>query len=107
MKRLVLCGLLFCVLSLCMAVESVASEWKRVYLATYPKSGNHWMRFLIEEVTGVATGSVYCDQNQPAHMPAPFAWGGYSTPHGYTGKRRYPTKRDIVVIKTHFPVIDQ
>lgn len=30
-------------------------------LASYPGSGNTWVRLLLEELTGVFTGSVYCD----------------------------------------------
>lgn len=87
------------------------SEWNRVYLATFPRSGNHWLRFLIEEVTGVATGSIYQDgggiyANEPDanHLPKNYPWGGYCTDHGYTHTRRYPTTEDIVVIKTHYPL---
>lgn len=78
-------------------------DWKRVYLATYPRSGNHWMRQLIEEATHIATGSVYCDR-EPPHMETPFPWGGYCADHGYNGDCRYPQIEDPVVVKTHFPV---
>ena len=88
----------------------VASEWQKVYLASYPRSGNHWVRFLIEEATGIATGSVYPDQggidhNDPdaLHLPYLFPWEGYCTNHGYNGNRRYPRISDFVVIKTHYP----
>ena len=38
-------------------------ELRGVYLLqSYPGSGNTWVRHLIEELTGVFTGSVYCDQ---------------------------------------------
>lgn len=30
-------------------------------LASYPGAGNTWLRHLIQQVTGIATGSVYCD----------------------------------------------
>lgn len=79
-------------------------EWKRVYLATYPRSGNHWIRNLIEEATHIATGSVYCDQH-PVHLEKPFPWGGFCAEKGCIGNCRYPKKGDIVVIKTHFPAI--
>lgn len=82
-----------------------ASDWKTVYLASFPRSGNHWMRFLIEEATGIATSSVYRDGDYP-HLPDRFPWGGYSTDHGYTGTRRYPTQQEPVVLKTHYPCFD-
>ena len=33
----------------------------KFYLASFPGSGNTWSRLLLEETTGVYTGSVYCD----------------------------------------------
>lgn len=87
------------------------ADWQRVYLATFPRSGNHWARFLIEEVTHIATGSVFCDNDSieypflPSHQPALFPWGGYTTPQGYYHNCRLPTQNDIVVIKTHFPAV--
>ena len=79
-------------------------NWQRVYLATYPRSGNHWSRYLIEEATQIATGSVYLDK-VPPHLPHPFPWGGYTSKNGYEGNRRYPGKKDIIVIKTHYPAV--
>jgi len=82
-----------------------SDEWKKVYLASYPRSGNHWVRFLIEDATGIATSSVFPDQEQPKrHLLQPFPWGAYSTDHGYYGNCRYPTPNDMVVIKIHFPL---
>jgi hypothetical protein len=79
---------------------------KKVYLATYPRSGNHWVRYLIEEVTHIATSSVYCDPDiGRSHLGKPFPWGGYSPKRGYMGTCRYPTPDDVVVIKTHFPAV--
>lgn len=77
-------------------------KWQRVYLATYPRSGNHWMRNLIEEATHIATSSVYRDR-EPIHLEKPFPWGGYAAENGIEGNCRYPNPREIVVIKTHFP----
>ncbi len=84
-----------------------AEDWdKRVYLASYPRSGNHWLRYLIEEATGIATSSVYCDtgtlEYQKSHLPTMFPWG-YCPKNGYEGTRRYPAKDDLIVIKTHYP----
>lgn len=89
----------------CMKAEQhlTADGWdKRIYLATYPRSGNHWMRYLVEEITNIATSSVYRDADYPVHLTMPFPWG-YCPAHGYEGIRRYPRKEDIVIIKTQFP----
>ncbi|MDX8430326.1 MAG: sulfotransferase domain-containing protein [Candidatus Algichlamydia australiensis] len=81
-----------------------AREWEnRAFLATYPRSGNHWMRYLVEEATGIATSSVYCDPD-PQHMEKVFPWGGYCLDHGYEGNPRYPMEGEMVFLKTHFPV---
>jgi Sulfotransferase domain len=78
------------------------SEWQRVYLASYPRSGNHWMRYLIEEATHITTSSVYRDPDKP-HLPKPFPWKAYCTDHGYNKECRFPKEGEIVVVKTHFP----
>lgn len=83
-------------------VYSSTSNWNRVYLASFPRSGNHWVRFLLEEATHIATSSVSRDADYP-HLPTLFPWGGYSTDHGYKGNCRYPNEQDPVVIKTHHP----
>lgn len=79
-----------------------SDSWKRIYLATYPRSGNRWMRSLIEEATHIATSCVYYPKLHTKVHP----WGGYSTDHGYEGTARYPTLNDIVIIKTHFPALE-
>lgn len=85
--------------------EANAKKWKkRVYLATYPRSGNHWLRYLIEAATYQATSSVYRDPD-PRHLSKIFPWGGYCCKHGYGGNCYYPQKGDMVVVKTHFPII--
>jgi sulfotransferase family protein len=86
--------------------EGVADEWKRVYLATYPRSGNHWMRYLIEEATHITTSSVYSDPDH-RHLPQLFPWKGYCTEHGYEKNCRYPDNADIIVVKTHFPHLER
>ncbi|MGA8164508.1 MAG: sulfotransferase domain-containing protein [Waddliaceae bacterium] len=83
-----------------------SEDWKRVYLATYPRSGNHWVRFLLEEATHIATSSAYPDRTpEYQHLRTPFPWGGYCCPNGYHGNCSYPEKSDIVVIKTHYPCL--
>lgn len=81
-----------------------ADEWKTVYLASFPRSGNHWVRFLVEEATHITTSSVYRDR-EFHHLKDIFPWGGYCTEHGYENHCRYPTKNDPVLIKTHYPFL--
>lgn len=81
-----------------------SEDWNTVYLASFPRSGNHWVRFLVEEATHITTSSVYCDKDFP-HMKNQFPWGGYCTDHGYAGNCRFPTLEDPVLIKTHFPFL--
>lgn len=95
--------LFFCLIFLSDFHFCFSKEWKRAYLASYPQSGNHWVRYLIEEATHIATSSVYQDPEPPKHMDEVFPWGGYCCDHGYEGQCRYPTKEDIVLIKTHYP----
>lgn len=78
------------------------NDWMRVYLATYPRSGNHWHRSLIEEASGIVTSAVYIDK-EPQHMTKEFPWGGYCADHGHNGQCRYPEKGELVLVKTHFP----
>lgn len=90
--------------SLLPSLSFAEDTWNRVYLATYPRSGNHWMRYLIEEATHIATSSVYWDPDPP-HVKTPFPWGGYCVDHGYMHNCRYPEPGEVVVVKTHFPAI--
>ena len=97
----------FLVLASVWAGWAEAGPWgNRVYLATYPRSGNHWMRYLIEEATHIATSSVYPDP-EPKHLPDPFPWGAYCAPFGYEGECRYPEPGEPVVVKTHYPALDE
>lgn len=92
--------------------DAFAKEaWQKVYLATFPRSGNHWTRYLIEEATGIITSSSYpegflgigADKKTKPHSPFRLPWGGYCCKNGYEGIRRYPEKGEIVIIKTHYP----
>ena len=53
-------------------------------LVSFPGSGNTWMRYLIEQATGVLTGSVYCDRGLKVVHPGE---------HIVTG--------NVIVVKTH------
>lgn len=100
----------FCFIVLSDFQPTFSKEWERVYLATYPRSGNHWTRYLVEEATHIATSSVYIDppenEIEPRHLSQRFPWGGYCCDHGYEGLCRYPTKKNFVLIKTHYPSQD-
>lgn len=96
--------IIFCLLSL--FSKGFADEWKCVYLATFPRSGNHWVRYLIEEATHIATSSMYCEIDPP-HLKTLFPWGGYVVDHGYEGTSRYPEPGETAIIKTHFPCYSQ
>ena len=76
-------------------------KYSRVFLTSYPRSGNHWGRYVIEAITGIATGSVRLDRD-PLHLSKPFEWGGYALQGGYEGTRRMPKAGDVVVLKSHY-----
>ena len=99
---------LMCIYLCFFLFSSLQSEemWQRVYLTSFPRSGNHWMRFLIEEATQIATSSVYLDPMDWPHLPTLFPWQGYCTDHGYQGMCRYPAPGEIVVVKTHYPHLE-
>ncbi|MBA3721104.1 MAG: sulfotransferase domain-containing protein [Parachlamydiaceae bacterium] len=106
MKTSVKYSIVFFILCINLFTTQAFSEeylWeKRVYLATFPRSGNHWARALIEEASHIATGAVYKDA-KPVHLDTVFPWGGFSTDHGYIGNCRYPNIGEPVVVKTHYP----
>ncbi|XP_077995802.1 sialate:O-sulfotransferase 2-like [Glandiceps talaboti] len=58
-----------------------------VALASFPGSGNTWVRHLIERSTGIYTGSFYTD--------------GELFKKGFKGEREHWKKRNTVVVKTH------
>ncbi len=115
LTAMAICLFLFSGPVLCEPIDKIETEstseigeWKRVFLASYSRSGNHWLRFLIEEATHIATSSVYRDidfkDEGRTHMDKIFPWGGYCAENGYEGNCRYPDKDEVVVIKSHFPI---
>jgi hypothetical protein len=80
--------------------------WKRCYLATYPRSGTNWVRHLVQEATGVATGSVYAPErvNFTRQRAEPFDWGGYADLIGIRGTKRHASISDPILIMTHYPI---
>ena len=53
-------------------------------LVSFPGSGNTWMRYLIEQASGVFTGSVYCDKGLKIVHPG-----------------EHITSANVIVVKTH------
>ncbi|KOB68402.1 Uncharacterized protein OBRU01_18345 [Operophtera brumata] len=54
-------------------------------LVSYPGSGNTWLRYLLQQVTGILTGSIYMDYGLRVHgFPAENVTGG-----------------SVLVVKTH------
>ena len=53
-------------------------------LVSFPGSGNTWMRYLIEQATGIFTGSVYCDRGLKVVHPGEHIKSG-----------------NVIVVKTH------
>lgn len=62
----------------------------RTFLASYPCSGNTWMRVLIEQLTGIYTGSMYTDKDLKRI--------------GFEGEGNKDPSQ-VVMVKTHEPVI--
>ncbi|KAL7647712.1 UNVERIFIED_CONTAM: hypothetical protein RMT77_001321 [Armadillidium vulgare] len=60
------------------------------YLVSYPRSGNTWVRYLIEGATGLFTGSVYNSKKQ--------------IKMGFVGESEFHRNGTVIIIKTHdFP----
>ena len=53
-------------------------------LVSFPGSGNTWMRYLIEQATGIFTGSVYCDKSLKIIHPG-----------------EHISSSNVIVVKTH------
>ena len=56
---------------------------------SYPGSGNTWTRILLEDITGIYTGSIYKD--------------GSLTRGGFKGEGTNPMKGQTMIVKSHFP----
>jgi hypothetical protein len=81
--------------------------WKRAYLATYPRSGTNWTRRLVQEATGVITGSIYpqeAELKNKTTASTPAAWGGYAPLSKDSKGLRHPEKDDPILIMTHYPI---
>ena len=59
----------------------------KIPLISFPGSGNTWLRHLIEEISGVFTGSVYND--------------GRLYDQGFSGEFEDPLSGKVIVVKTH------
>ena len=58
-----------------------------VAMASFPGSGSTWMRSILEQITGIYTGSVYCDKDLKSK--------------GFVGERI--TSSNVLFVKTHSP----
>ena len=58
-----------------------------VALPSYPGSGNTWTRMLLEQTTGIYTGSIYCDAELKAK--------------GFLGEKL--SSSNVLAVKTHYP----
>ncbi len=67
----------------CNFLDSTGRE--AVALVSFPGSGNTWIRGLLEELTGVCTGAVYCDISLRAE--------------GFSGE--FVRSGSVLVVKTH------
>ena len=77
-----------------------------VNLASFPRSGNHWVRFLIEETTNISTSSSYKDGDFK-HIKNPYSMPGFSVKNGYFGNCHLPLLTDPLLLKTHYPWFDE
>lgn len=57
-----------------------------VALASFQGSGNTWLRHLLEQATGINTGSIYCDATLKAAFPGEYIVSG-----------------NVLAVKTHHP----
>ncbi|CAG5077030.1 Oidioi.mRNA.OKI2018_I69.PAR.g8615.t1.cds [Oikopleura dioica] len=64
-------------------------EFEIVPLLSYPGSGNTWTRILLEDATGIYTGSIYSD--------------GSLARGGFKGEGTNPLSGMTMIVKSHFP----
>ena len=69
----------------CKTLQWRTTEGPLVALASFPGSGNTWLRYLLQQLTGVLTGSIYND--------------GDLSRHGFPGEHHQGG--DVLVVKTH------
>ena len=71
----------------CIVKMAEMKEYKAVPLLSFPGCGNTWTRYLIQQTTGIFTGSVYHDNG---------LWKG-----GYEGELEDPFDGNTIVQKVH------
>eukprot|EP00730_Choanoeca_flexa_P019106 TRINITY_DN9320_c0_g1_i3.p1 TRINITY_DN9320_c0_g1~~TRINITY_DN9320_c0_g1_i3.p1 ORF type:complete len:365 (+),score=39.33 TRINITY_DN9320_c0_g1_i3:431-1525(+) len=82
--------------------EQNPRESYRLALATIARTGNGWMRGMLEAATGIGTESVFPEAGAKLSITG----DTYIKPCGWLGQCaavRSPKKDDIHIIKTHFP----
>ena len=81
------------------------SVYKKVFFASYPRSGNTWTRYLIEESTHIATSTAGNKLGiKESFGEYAYPWGN-NLPRGLTDRCRLPLPDDLVLMKTHYPRI--
>ncbi|KAL5008429.1 hypothetical protein ScPMuIL_014010 [Solemya velum] len=72
----------------CVPYVSIAEhELPKIALVSAPGSGNTWTRYLLQQLSGIGTGSVYCDKNlRSTQFPLECIRTG------------------VLVVKTHLPI---
>eukprot|EP01147_Barroeca_monosierra_P004252 gene4252-6578_t len=85
-------------------VPTTVNGVHRIILATVPRTGNGWLRGLLESATGVATESVFKEGVQSIfHERSPEAFGKTCGWLDNCALVRQSAGIDPVIIKTHFP----
>ena len=63
-----------------------SSQSPMIALVSFQGSGNTWLRYLLEQSTGIYTGSIYCDTALKKYFPGEYVVSG-----------------NVVAVKTHIP----
>ena len=79
-------------------------EPRVIWFATYPHTGNTWIRNLWEVSTGIATGTVFPGENNNGAWFHPCGTNAGRDHHDCT-KIHSPRMNETRFVKTHFPTI--
>eukprot|EP00041_Stephanoeca_diplocostata_P010528 m.167201 g.167201 ORF g.167201 m.167201 type:complete len:455 (+) comp18186_c0_seq2:406-1770(+) len=80
------------------------SDPLRIIIATIPRSGNGWIRGMLEAVSGIATSSIYAEIGTTFsnHTHSYYQRCGWLNDCNVV---RHPSGNDPILIKTHFPFL--